>query len=114
MTSKWADKIKQKTRLIISPTQYLWFCPVDFFLQITLSVRPFVLVESPAVPFCTTDHALHYSVNEFCWQDLAAAINDGLYDYEDELWDPSDNEDNWVRNNFTYEIFLCSLIPAYM
>ena len=30
-------------------------------------------------------------------QDLAAAINDGLYDYEDELWDPSD-DDAWVRN----------------
>ena len=28
-------------------------------------------------------------------QDLAAAINDGLYDYEDELWDPSD-DDAWV------------------
>ena len=29
-------------------------------------------------------------------QDLAAAINDGLYDYEDELWDQSDT-DQWVR-----------------
>ena len=29
-------------------------------------------------------------------QDLASAINDGLYDYEDELWDGSD-DDNWVR-----------------
>jgi hypothetical protein len=28
-------------------------------------------------------------------QDLAAAINDGLYNYEDELWDPSDDE-AWV------------------
>lgn len=32
-------------------------------------------------------------------QDLAAAINDGLYDYEDELWDPSDNEDNWISTS---------------
>ena len=31
-------------------------------------------------------------------QDLAAAINDGLYDYEDELWDPSD-DDAWVRTS---------------
>ncbi len=29
-------------------------------------------------------------------QDLASAINDGLYDYEDELWDQSDT-DQWVR-----------------
>lgn len=29
-------------------------------------------------------------------QDLAAAINDGLYDYEDELWDPSD-DDAWIE-----------------
>ena len=28
-------------------------------------------------------------------QNLAAAINDGLYDYEAELWDPSDDDD-WV------------------
>ena len=31
-------------------------------------------------------------------QDLASAINDGLYDYEDELWDQSDT-DQWVRVN---------------
>ena len=31
-------------------------------------------------------------------QDLAAAINDGLYDYEDELWNPSD-DDAWVRTS---------------
>jgi len=30
-------------------------------------------------------------------QDLAAAINDGLYDYEDELWDPSD-DDAWISS----------------
>jgi len=28
-------------------------------------------------------------------QDMASAINDGLYDYEDELWDPSDDE-AWI------------------
>merc|ERR1719187_3044938 len=28
-------------------------------------------------------------------QDLASAINDGLYNYEDELWDPSDDE-AWI------------------
>ena len=28
-------------------------------------------------------------------QEMAKAINDGLFDYEDELWDPSDDE-AWV------------------
>ena len=32
-------------------------------------------------------------------QDLASAINDGLYDYEDELWD-SEDEANWVCIEF--------------
>jgi len=31
-------------------------------------------------------------------QNLAAAINDGLYDYEAELWDPSDDDD-WIATN---------------
>ena len=35
---------------------------------------------------------------------MAQAINDELYEYEDELWDPSDDE-AWVsRRSF----FLCS------
>ena len=29
-------------------------------------------------------------------QEMAQAINDELYEYEDELWDPSDDE-AWVR-----------------
>ena len=28
-------------------------------------------------------------------QEMAMAINDGLFGYEDELWNPSDDED-WV------------------
>ena len=28
-------------------------------------------------------------------QEMAKAINDGLFNYEDELWDPSDDE-AWV------------------
>jgi len=31
-------------------------------------------------------------------QDLASAINDGLYDYEDELWDQSDT-DQWIATS---------------
>ena len=30
-------------------------------------------------------------------QEMAKAINDGLFDYEDELWDPSDDE-AWVSS----------------
>ena len=29
-------------------------------------------------------------------QDMASAINDGLYNYEDELWEPSD-EEHWIE-----------------
>ena len=29
-------------------------------------------------------------------QDMASAINDGLYNYEDELWEPSD-EEQWIE-----------------
>ena len=38
-------------------------------------------------------------------QDLAAAINDGLYNYEDELWDPSD-EEAWVRTGSLHTYLL--------
>ena len=31
-------------------------------------------------------------------QEMAKAINDGLFDYEDELWDPSDDE-AWVSSD---------------
>jgi len=30
-------------------------------------------------------------------QDLASAISDGLYDYEEELWSPSDDDTNWIE-----------------
>ena len=36
-------------------------------------------------------------------QDMASAINDGLYDYEDELWDPSDDE-AWVSYKFSLSV----------
>jgi len=35
-------------------------------------------------------------------QDLASAINDGLYDYEDELWD-SEDEANWIATKSSVE-----------
>lgn len=31
-------------------------------------------------------------------QEMAKAINDGLFNYEDELWDPSD-EEAWVSRS---------------
>ena len=34
---------------------------------------------------------------------MASAINDGLYDYEDELWDPSDDE-AWVSYKFSLSV----------
>ena len=38
-------------------------------------------------------------------QEMAMAINDGLFGYEDELWNPSDDED-WVS------VFI--LIPFFL
>ena len=38
-------------------------------------------------------------------QDIASAINDGLYDYEDELWDQSDDE-AWVGCCLSKELSL--------
>ena len=40
-------------------------------------------------------------------QEMAMAINDGLFGYEDELWNPSDDED-WVSVPF-----LIILIPFF-
>ena len=40
-------------------------------------------------------------------QEMAMAINDGLFGYEDELWNPSDDED-WVS-----VLFLIILIPYF-
>ena len=40
-------------------------------------------------------------------QEMAMAINDGLFGYEDELWNPSDDED-WVS-----VLFLIFLIPYF-
>ena len=41
-------------------------------------------------------------------QEMAMAINDGLFGYEDELWNPSDDED-WVS-----VLFLIILIPFFL
>lgn len=41
-------------------------------------------------------------------QEMAMAINDGLFGYEDELWNPSDDED-WVSVPF-----LIILIPFFL
>ena len=41
-------------------------------------------------------------------QEMAMAINDGLFGYEDELWNPSDDED-WVS-----VLFLDILIPFFL
>ena len=37
-------------------------------------------------------------------QEMAKAINDGLFNYEDELWDPSDDE-AWVSRLSKIEKF---------
>ena len=37
-------------------------------------------------------------------QEMAMAINDGLFGYEDELWNPSDDED-WVSVLFLIPYF---------
>ena len=51
----------------------------------------------------TGDHVSRVKMS----QDLASAINDGLHNYEDELWDPSD-EEAWVgpASSFTEVIEL--------
>ena len=41
---------------------------------------------------------------------MAQAINDELYNYEDELWDPSD-EEAWVSRIFS---LMCPLPPEYI
>ena len=37
---------------------------------------------------------------------MAQAINDELYNYEDELWDPSD-EEAWVSHFFLFFYIQC-------
>ena len=46
-------------------------------------------------------------------QEMAKAINDGLFNYEDELWDPSDDE-AWVSWD-SLLFWLCPLLsPSHV
>ena len=46
-------------------------------------------------------------------QEMAKAINDGLFNYEDELWDPSDDE-AWVSLDSLFVLAVPLLSPSHV